>query len=121
MKQQGTFGGFDFTGVWTMEGNGDYPDSELADVPMIFTGGIRVSSVSSTYARVKTSNYEDGRCYVAVYSSEGKMLSFGTAAVTANSSEMVLSITSFTAPSPYTAKAFMTDLQGVAVCEGARA
>lgn len=36
MKNQSSFGGFDFNNVWTMEGNADYSFPELAEI--IFTG-----------------------------------------------------------------------------------
>lgn len=37
MRMQSTYAGFDFTEIWTMDGNGDYLYPELVGVPMIFT------------------------------------------------------------------------------------
>jgi hypothetical protein len=103
-----------------MAGNKDYPYPELVAVPMVFTkesASIDISSVSTTSATLTIANNEAGKCYVAVYNTDGQMLSYGLATVTADAGEVTVSITPFTTTSQYTVKVFLVDSQGIPVCE----
>jgi hypothetical protein len=78
---------------------------------------ISIIDVSGSSAKVSIENNEAGKCYVAVYTTDGQMLSYGLTSVTADAGEVTVSITPFTTTSPYTVKAFLVDTQGIPVCQ----
>ena len=58
MKQQSTFAGFNFTSVWTMAGNANYPYPEFKNMPIVYNLSIGkpvVTAVSSGYNSIKLS------------------------------------------------------------------
>lgn len=78
---------------------------------------ISIDFVGETAARLTITHNKEGTCFLAVYDSEGRMISCGAGAVTDNVGEATVSLIPFEAVSGYTVKAFLVDLQNIPVCE----
>jgi hypothetical protein len=112
--------GFDNTVVGTQTLTvtyGGFTDSFEIEIVAKPDTTISIIDVSGSSAKVSIENNEAGKCYVAVYNTDGQMLSYGLATVTADAGEVTISITPFTTTSQYTVKAFLVDTQGIPVCD----
>ena len=70
-----------------------------------------VDAIGSSGTQLCLSNDKPGTCYVAIYHTNGQILTMGSAAVAANAGEVFIPYSSTSLPESYTVKVFLLDDQ----------
>ena len=81
------------------------------------TDCITIDKISADSAQLYLENDQAGRCIVAIYNADGKMLTCGMADVTENAGELSVPYLPFTCDADYTVKVFLVNSSFAPICE----
>lgn len=81
------------------------------------TDCITIDKISADSAQLYLENDQAGRCIVAIYNADGKMLTCGMADVTENAGEISVPYLPFTCDADYTVKVFLVNSSFAPICE----